>query len=101
LISMLSLAGLPFTVGFLGKFFIFEAAMRSHQYLLIAIGAVTVASGFYYYLKVVRAMYWQPAPEGAPTIAVPALSKFLIAFLSIGIIVFGVFPQPLLAMLQY
>ena len=101
LISMLSLAGLPFTVGFLGKFFIFEAAMRSHQYLLIAIGAVTVASGFYYYLKVVRAMYWQPAPEGAPTIAVPALSKFLIAFLSIGIIVFGVFPRPLLAMLQY
>ena len=100
LISMLSLAGLPFTVGFLGKFFIFEAAMRSHQYLLIAIGAVTVASGFYYYLKVVRAMYWQPAPDGAPTIAVPALSKFLIAFLSIGIIVFGIFPQPLLAMLQ-
>ena len=78
---MLSLAGLPFTVGFLGKFFIFEAAMRSHQYLLIAIGAITVASGFYYYLKVVRAMYWQPAPDGAPTIAVPALSKFLIAFL--------------------
>ncbi len=100
LISMLSLAGLPFTVGFLGKFFIFEAAMRSHQYLLIAIGAITVASGFYYYLKVVRAMYWQPAPEGAPTIAVPALSKFLIAFLGIGIIVFGIFPQPLLVMLQ-
>ncbi|HEY5741108.1 MAG TPA: NADH-quinone oxidoreductase subunit N, partial [Terrimicrobiaceae bacterium] len=56
LISMLSLAGLPFTVGFLGKFFIFEAAMRSHQYVLIGIGVVTVGSGFYYYLKVVRAM---------------------------------------------
>ena len=100
LISMLSLAGLPFTVGFLGKFFIFEAAMRSHQYLLIAIGAITVASGFYYYLKVVRAMYWQPAPDGAPAIAVPALSRFLIAFLGTGIIIFGIFPQPLLAMLQ-
>jgi NADH-quinone oxidoreductase subunit N len=100
LVSMLSLAGLPFTVGFLGKFFIFEAAMRSHQYLLVTIGAITVASGFYYYLKVVRAMYWQPAPDGAPTIAVPALSKFLIALLGIGIIIFGIFPQPLLAMLQ-
>ena len=100
LISMLSLAGLPFTVGFLGKFFIFEAAMRSHQYLLIAIGAITVASGFYYYLKVVRAMYWQPVPDGAQAIAVPPLSKFLIAFLSIGISAFGIFPQPLLAMLQ-
>ena len=100
LVSMLSLAGLPFTVGFLGKFFIFEAAMRSHQYLLVAIGAVTVSSGFYYYLKVVRAMYWQAAPDDAPAIAVAPFSKFLIAFLCIGIIVFGIFPQPLLAMLQ-
>jgi NADH-quinone oxidoreductase subunit N len=99
LISMLSLAGLPFTVGFLGKFFIFEAAMRSHQYLLVAIGAVTVASGFYYYLKVVRAMYWQPAPDGASSIPVPGSSKFLIGLFCAAIILLGIFPQPLLAML--
>ncbi len=99
LISMLSLAGLPFTVGFLGKFLIFEAAMRSQQYLLVAIGAVTVASGFYYYLKVVRAMYWQPAPEGASSIPVPGSSKFLIGVFCAAIIVLGIFPQPLLAML--
>ena len=100
LVSMLSLAGLPFTVGFLGKFFIFEAAMRSHQYLLVAIGSVTVGSGFYYYLKVVRAMYWQPAPEGASMIPVPGPSKLLIALFCAGIIIFGIFPQPLLAMLN-
>jgi NADH-quinone oxidoreductase subunit N len=99
LIAMLSLAGLPFTVGFLAKFFIFEAAMRSQQYLLVAIGAVTVASGFYYYLKVVRAMYWQPAPAGAPAIAVPASIKVLIGVFCAGIILLGIFPQPLLAML--
>jgi NADH-quinone oxidoreductase subunit N len=99
LLAMLSLAGLPFTVGFLAKFFIFEAAMRSHQYLLVFIGAVTVASGFYYYLKVVRAMYWQPAPDGASAISVPASSKFLIALFCAGIILLGIFPQPLLAML--
>ena len=96
---MLSLAGLPFTVGFLAKFFIFEAAMRSHQYLLVAIGAMTVASGFYYYLKVVRAMYWQPAPDGAPTIPVPGSMKLLIGLFCAGIILLGIFPQPLLAML--
>ena len=100
LISMLSLAGLPFTVGFLGKFLIFEAAMRSHQYLLVAIGAVTVASGFYYYLKVVRAMYWQPAPDGASSIPVPGSSKFLIGVFCAAIILLGIFPQPLLAMLH-
>jgi len=100
LIAMLSLAGLPFTVGFFGKFLIFEAAMQSHQYLLVALGAVTVACGFYYYLKVVRAMYWQPVVADAPAIPVPAFTKFLIALLSAGIIIFGVYPQPLLAMLR-
>ncbi|HET9523444.1 MAG TPA: NADH-quinone oxidoreductase subunit N [Terrimicrobiaceae bacterium] len=100
LISMLSLAGLPFTVGFLGKFLIFEAAMRSQQYLLVAIGAVTVASGFYYYLKVVRAMYWQPAPDGASSIPVPGSSKFLIGVFCAAIILLGIFPQPLIAMLN-
>jgi len=100
LIAMLSLAGLPFTVGFFGKFLIFEAAMQSHQYLLVALGAVTVACGFYYYLKVVRAMYWQPVVADAPSIPVPAFTKFLIALLSAGIIIFGVYPQPLLAMLR-
>jgi NADH-quinone oxidoreductase subunit N len=100
LVSMLSLAGLPFTVGFLAKFLIFEAAMRSHQYVLVVIGAVTVACGFYYYLKVVRAMYWQPVPDGAPTIPVAGSTKFLIGFFCVGILFLGIFPQPLLAMLQ-
>jgi hypothetical protein len=39
-------------------------------------------------------------PDGAPAIAVSAPSRFLIPFLCVGIIVFGVFPQPLLTMLQ-
>lgn len=100
LLAMLSLAGMPFTVGFLGKFFIFEAAMQSHQYILVVLGMITVACGFYYYLKVVRAMYWQPAPEAAPAIPVPAITRFLIIILSIAIIVFGIFPQPVLSMLK-
>jgi len=58
LIGMISLAGVPFTAGFLGKFLIFDAAIRQHQVVLVAIGVITVGCGFYYYLKVVRAMYW-------------------------------------------
>ena len=80
LIGMMSLAGVPFTAGFLGKFFIFDAAIRQHQTLLVAIGVITVGCGFYYYLKVVRAMYWlEPAkPEPLP---VGALSRLTMTIL--------------------
>lgn len=100
LIAMLSLAGVPFTVGFIGKFLIFESALRAGLYLLIGIGVVAVASGFYYYLKVVRAAYWQSAPEDAPLIEVPALTRLALLLLSAAILIFGVFPQPILALLQ-
>ncbi len=98
LLSMLSLAGLPFTVGFLGKFFIFEAAMDQQNYLLVVIGVVTVACGFYYYLKVVRAMYWQAPPEDAPEIVVSAPSRVAIICLSALILILGVYPQAILRM---
>jgi len=100
LISMLSLAGLPFTIGFMGKFFIFEAAMQSQQYVLVVLGAITVACGFYYYLKVVKAMYWQPAPEGSSQIIMTGGGKALIGVMCVAIIVFGIFPQPILNMLR-
>ncbi|MEO5719364.1 MAG: NADH-quinone oxidoreductase subunit N [Chthoniobacterales bacterium] len=96
LIGMISLAGVPFTAGFLGKFFIFDAAIRQHQTLLVVIGVITVGCGFYYYLKVVRAMYWlEPAPDAAP-ITVSPLSRFTMTLLIAAIFVLGVYPQPIL-----
>ncbi len=99
LISMLSLAGLPFTVGFLGKFFIFETAMQQHNYALVAVGVVTVACGFYYYLKVVRAMYWQPVPAEAAPISVSPVTGFIAFVLAALILILGIFPKPLLDIL--
>ena len=64
LIGMVSLAGVPFTAGFLGKFYIFYAAVLQRQIALVVVGVITVGCGFYYYLKVVRAMYWQSANNG-------------------------------------
>ncbi len=96
MIGMISLAGVPFTAGFLGKFFIFDAAIRQEQTLLVVIGVITVGCGFYYYLKVVRAMYWlEPAPDAAP-IAVSLLSRVTMTLLIAGIFVLGVYPQPIL-----
>lgn len=101
LIAMLSLAGVPLTIGFLGKLFIFEAAVAQGHYILVVIGVITVAAGFYYYLKVVRAMYWQqPADPEAPEIEFGSLAKFTIAALCALIIWLGIYPAPLLALLR-
>lgn len=100
MIGMISLAGVPFTAGFLGKFFIFDAAIRQQQTLLVAIGVITVGCGFYYYLKVVRAMYWlEPAPDAAP-IQVSPLSRVAMTVLIAAIFVLGVYPMPILNALK-
>lgn len=95
LIAMASLAGVPFTAGFLGKFFIFDAALRHHQTALLVVGVITVACGFYYYLKVVRAMYWEvPASQGA--VPLSGLSRWTMSAMIAGIVFLGVYPQPIL-----
>jgi NADH-quinone oxidoreductase subunit N len=99
LIAMLSLAGLPFTVGFYGKFLVFAAAVQQHHYVLVVVGAITVAAGFYYYLRVVSAMYWQePNDDTRITLAGP--TKLLIGGLAVAIIVFGVYPGPIMHSLR-
>jgi NADH-quinone oxidoreductase subunit N len=95
LIGMVSLAGVPFTAGFLGKFFIFYAAIAQRQLALVVVGVITVACGFYYYLKVVRAMYWQ-SPATIDKIPVSALSRFAMSALILAIIGLGIYPQPIL-----
>ena len=84
-----------FTAGFLGKFFIFDAAIRQHQTLLVVIGVITVGCGFYYYLKVVRAIYWLE-PTSTDLIPVSGLSRVVMTLLIAATFVLGVYPQPLL-----
>ena len=95
LLAMASLAGLPFTVGFFGKFFIFVSAIAHKQTALVVAGVITVACGFYYYLKVVRAMYWERGGADSP-IQVSSLSRVIIVLLLAATVLFGIYPQPLL-----
>ena len=94
---MASLAGIPLTAGFWGKFFIFKSALATSDIAwgVIAIAFVSVAVGFYYYLKVVKAMYWH-APRNTQNITVPVISKVAIAILTIAILIFGIYPQPII-----
>jgi NADH-quinone oxidoreductase subunit N len=89
----------PFTVGFFGKFFIFEAAINQGLYLLAALGVLTVACGFYYYFKVIRAMYWQPPTDETGPVAVSRSSSLAILACAVLILVLGVYPNLLIVLL--
>jgi NADH-quinone oxidoreductase subunit N len=99
LIAMASLAGLPFTAGFLGKFYIFNAAIAHHQTTLIVVGIITVACGFYYYFKVVRAMYWE-APNGDSAVPISGLSRVAMTAMIGAIVFFGIYPGPIVNALR-
>src|SRR5438132_13966631 len=95
LIAMVSLAGVPFTAGFLGKFFIFYAAIAQGQIALVVVGVITVGCGFDYYLKVGRAMDWQSTAK-TDNIPVSALSRCAMSAPILATIGLGVYPQPIL-----
>ncbi|PWU07909.1 MAG: hypothetical protein C5B47_05385 [Verrucomicrobia bacterium] len=98
-LAMLSLAGIPLTAGFFGKFFIFMVAIQAHQWALVGLGTLGVCCGFYYYLKIIGVMYWQTCPVGAAGIKISADTAFILVVLCISIILLGIFPQLLLALL--
>ena len=98
-VSMASLAGVPLTVGFLGKFLVFKTAVASGQWLLIGIGLVTVAAGFYYYLRVVTAMYWEEPTDSTPIELTP-LARISVTALAALILILGVYPRPVVGQLK-
>ncbi len=94
---LFSLAGIPFTVGFAGKFFLFAAALEQEMYFLVVIGLIASAIGIYYYLKVIVTMYMRASesPDSVP-MAVPLVIRVMVAALAAATVVFGILPGSLL-----
>ncbi len=93
---LLSLAGIPITAGFLGKFYVIAAGAASAIWGLIVILVVTSAIGLFYYLRIVVVLY-ERAPEaaGAPR-SIAHGGVWVLGILTVLLVWFGVSPSPLL-----
>jgi NADH-quinone oxidoreductase subunit N len=90
---MLSLIGIPLTGGFLGKFYVFTAAVKENLIWLVILGVINSVVSAGYYLRVVKVMYMNE-PRGELSLApVPASLAFVLALTTIGTVYLGILPD--------
>lgn len=89
-----ALAGVPLTAGFWGKLFVFSLAVKQGLWWGVGLGFVAAAAGFYYYFKTIRAMWWQPSPEGAKVIALPTITRSVLVVITVLVLVLGIWSEP-------
>ena len=92
LVFMLSLGGIPPTAGFMGKFWLFSAAIESGYVWLAVIGVLNSAVSLYYYVRIIVFMYLRKDATGSEPTATPALT-FTLALAVAATLVLGVYPQ--------
>jgi len=89
-ISMLSLAGIPLTAGFIGKFFMFSGALAQYQFTLVIIAVINAIISIYYYFRVIVAMYFNPAERAE--LPVPTYFTLVLGLSALITIAIGVYP---------
>jgi NADH-quinone oxidoreductase subunit N len=91
---MFSLAGIPPLAGFFAKYYVFLGAMKAGLYTLAVIGVVSSVVGAYYYLLIVKTMYFdEAAPSFKP---VPGMLKVVLCVAGLFNLLFFVYPAPLI-----
>jgi len=94
-VCLLSLAGFPPTGGFIGKLYLLRAAVGSGEGLLAVILVLSSLVSYYYYLRVIWKMYFEPAPEEAVALPVPGRGFRLAGALTVLIVLAaGIWPGP-------
>ena len=91
---LFSLAGIPPLAGFFAKFYVFLAAIKAGFYLLAVIGVLTSVVGAYYYLAIIKTMYFDEPVKGFQTM--PPLLSFVLGITGLVNILFFVYPAPIL-----
>lgn len=96
-VFLLSMAGIPLTAGFIGKFVIFQAGVDGGLGTLVVIALVSSAIAAFFYLRIVVLMYFSDPPEGGPAVSVPSVfTQAVVTLTVLGTVFLGVIPQPIL-----
>lgn len=98
-VFLLSLAGVPPTAGFVGKLYIFQAAVGAQLYPLAIVGVLTSILGAFYYLRVVVHMYMKPAEGTEEPAAAPAMI-FALGLAALVVMLFGLAADPFIRLAQ-
>ncbi len=106
-VFMFSLAGIPLTAGFIGKFYLVAAGVNSSLWYLVIILVINSALGLYYYLKIIVYMYLEHTTEAESTEkaaplppSVSVVSGFVLVLVIFFLIWFGVYPQNLMVIIK-
>jgi len=102
-VLLLSQAGVPFTTGFLAKFYVISAAVQSESYALALIGMLSAVVAAFFYLRITVLMYAQTdddvpqeGAEGVRRLAVPAATGVVVAVAAAFTVGFGLVPSPMI-----
>ena len=99
-IFLLSLIGIPLTGGFLGKFYVFRAALRADLIWLTVFGVLNSAIASYYYLRILVSMYMETRQSDMPAAPPDAATRGVLVVCTLATLLLGIFPQPVLLMAQ-
>jgi len=97
LIAMFSLAGIPPTVGFYGKLLVLQAAINAGYVWLAVVGVIAALVGAFYYLRIVKLMYFDEPLDRTP-IEARFDTRMLLSANGMALIFFGILPQPLIGL---
>jgi len=96
MVLMFSFAGVPPFVGFWAKLRIIQALWETSHLGLVVVAVVMSVVGAFYYLRVVKLMYFDAAPDDLPATLRPLGPRFVIGVNAAAVLVLGILPSPLL-----
>lgn len=102
-VMLLSLAGIPLTAGFVGKFYVMAAGISSHLWLLVISLVVSSLIGLFYYLRIIATMFSKDLGNlrsGGPDLTGSVAAGLALAFLTLLLVFLGIYPAPLIEIID-